>query len=139
MEKAKKVYTFQNKEFTMKKINLKIRNEMNFLVRDFKIFNNKFNEDIIEKIDALEEEGKEKTKKYQKLQTELSNQTGLAIISFFTDEDKLKELFEKILDGNIEINYDVEEDQDYIAIIQFASTIFTDFFKHLKLEVITKK
>lgn len=53
----------------------------------------------------------------------------IAASTYFSDEEKLKELFSKTLNGDIDkISYDVDDDTKYLELITFAVNLFTDFF-----------
>ena len=53
----------------------------------------------------------------------------MAIVQFITDETILKELFSKILDGDLsKIDYECDTDKKYNELMKFASEVVNDFF-----------
>lgn len=100
-----KEYTFQEIPFKLKRRSLKARKESYLLLAEFYKYAKLFGDDLN------------------------SETLGIAIISYLSDEDKLKELFSKALDGDVDkIDYDCEDDEKYIQLSTFASSVFTDFF-----------
>lgn len=99
-----KEYSFQEKVFKLKKRSLKVRKDTYLLLNEFMQYIKEFGDTNEETL-------------------------SIALMTYLSDEDKLKDLFSKCLDGEVEkINYDAEEDEKYMELLTFASSVFTDFF-----------
>lgn len=125
-----KKYVLQGKEFTSKKLNLKLRNDTFKLIKKFTDYSQDYIKESAIKLSEIEPDSLE----YKYYQTQQNNDISLATISFLTDEDNLKELFTKVLDGDVEsINYEAETDEAYWELITFGAEILNDFFTQFKL------
>ena len=105
-ETNQKTYIFQDMSFTLKKRVLAVRKETYLLLHNFMQYVSDFGDKTEENI-------------------------SIALMTYLSDEEKLKELFGKILDGEVDkISYDAEDDEKYIELLTFASKVFTDFFSY---------
>lgn len=125
-----KTYTFQEKTFTSKKINLKLRNQTIKLIKKFTDFSQEYIKQTTIKLTDLKEGDEE----YIYYQNQLVSDISLAVIAFLSDEDVLKEMFKFVLDGDIDsINYEADTDEKFWQLISFGSEVFNDFFQKSKL------
>ena len=100
-----KEYEFQTMKFKLKRRSLAIRKDTFLMLNEFL--------------------------KYVKQYSDVADEESInfSLVIYLSDEQKLKELFGRTLDGPVDkISYDAESDEDYSALLTFASKIFTDFF-----------
>lgn len=118
----RKKYTFQGLEFEMKIRSLDIRKQTLLFLNDFLTYSKQFGEG--------------------------NDQLLIAAMTYFSDETKLKELFNMTLespndvyteDPNTKIrtytykevdkiSYDADEDEKFLELLNFAVKLFMDFF-----------
>lgn len=124
-----KEYTLQEKSFTLKKRSLKVRRDTIDMFRNVQKHINEYTFDSKKFYDEAQENEKE----MYKANYDADLQIGL--YTFFADENNLKSLFEKTLDGDISsINYQVETDEAIDELIKFGVDVFNDFFMNSSKE-----
>lgn len=124
-----KEYKLQGLTVTLKNRSLKTRKDTIDLFRDVQKHINEYAFDSKNALDNANESEKE----FCKSNYDADLQIGL--YTFFSDENNLKELFSKVLDGDIaNINYAVNTDKDIDELIQFGVEVFNDFFISFRKE-----
>jgi len=102
----RKNYNFQGLSLQMKVRNFEVRKNTSLFLNDFLEYAKDFTQDKLG--------------------------LSIATMTYFSDEDKLRQLFSLTLDGDVDkINYTLEENEKYMALINFAGELFTDFFSYI--------